>query len=240
MEDFNRGPALSERPLSQELNALIEAATPSSKNYRQYLGASSLGSDCLRKIQYSWMCDPEHPSRTSDIFSRGHHFEAVTKQHLVETGFWLAPEWQLRFQACDGLFRGHADGVLLSGPPLPGLTYPAVWECKCLKDKGWKAIARDGLVGLYRPYAAQVALYQHHLGVINPALFSVVNADTCERLHFTVPFDAELAQRMIDRAVQIIEATRAGELLPRITENPDDWRCTKMCPYRARCWRLPP
>jgi hypothetical protein len=31
--------------------------------------------------------------------------------------------------------------------------------------------------------------------VTNPALFSVVNADTCERLHFAVPFNAELAQR---------------------------------------------
>jgi hypothetical protein len=236
--DFNR-PNLSEQPFSVTLNDLIERSAPPGRNYRHYLGASSLGSDCLRKIQLDWMCDPVHPSRTLDIFGRGHHFEAVTRQHLVEVGFRFAPERQLAFQTCDGLFRGHADGVFIDGPPLPGLVYPAVWEHKCLKDKGWKAVARDGLVGHYRPYAAQVALYQHHLGVINPALFSVVNADSCERLHFLVPFDAELAQRMIDRAVQIIEATRAGELLSRITENPEDWRC-RMCGFRARCWKLPP
>ena len=41
-----------------------------------------------------------------------------------------------------------------------------------------------------------------------------------ERLHFLVPFDAELAQQFSDRAVTIIEATRAGELLERISEDP--------------------
>jgi hypothetical protein len=39
---------------------------------------------------------------------------------------------------------------------------------------------------------------------------------------------------MSDRAVRIIEATRAGELLPRIAEHPN-WHC-KACQWRARCW----
>jgi hypothetical protein len=110
-----------------------------------------------------------------------------------------------------------------------------LWEHKCLNDKGWKAIERDGLVGLYAPYAGQVAIYQVYLNVTNPALFSVVNADTCERLHFLVPFDAQLAQITSDRAVAVNKATKAGELLPRITEDPTDWRC-KMCGHRDRCW----
>jgi hypothetical protein len=55
-------------------------------------------------------------------------------------------------------------------------------------------------------------------------------------LHFLVPFDAQLAQTMSDRAVAVIEATRAGELLPRITEDPGDWRC-KICSHRERCWQ---
>ena len=43
-------------------------------------------------------------------------------------------------------------------------------------------------------YLVQVALYQAYLNVPNPALFTVINADTCELLHFFVPFDAERAQ----------------------------------------------
>jgi hypothetical protein len=232
--DFNRA-CLADTALNQRINELIEEAEPPSENYRQYLGASSIGAECLRKIQYDWMCDPVFPARTKDIFARGVYFEEVTRQHLIRAGFKFAPPEQLKFKAVDGLFRGHADGILVDGLPIAGLRYPALWEAKCLKAKGYRAIDRDGLTGLYSIYAAQVALYQFYLGVTNPALFSVINADTCERLHFLVPFDAALAQTMIDRAVMIIEATRAGELLPRITDDPDNWRC-KSCAHRARCW----
>jgi hypothetical protein len=166
------------------------------------------------------MCDPKFPGRIKDIFARGHFFEDVTRQHLIAAGFKFAPPERLQFQAAEGMLRGHADGILIAGPNLPGFRYPCIWEHKCLGAKGWKAIERNGLTGLYEKYAAQVAIYQAYLDCTNPALFSVVNADTCERLHFPVPFDAELAQRFSDRAVTVIEATRAGEQLPRITEDP--------------------
>lgn len=234
--NFNRA-NLSERPISQLINELIERAEPPRENYRQYLGASSIGSECLRKVQFDWMCDPQFPGRIKDIFERGHFFEEVTRQHLKAAGFqFTADKQQLEFQVADGLFRGHADGKIIAGPELPALIYPCLWEHKCLKAKGWEAIERDGLVGPHEVYAAQVAVYQAYLDCANPALFSAVNVDTCERLHFAVPFDAQLAQAMSDRAIAVIEATRAGELLPRITDDQGDWRC-RICSHRERCWR---
>ncbi len=235
MLDFNRS-TLAEQPINVLINELIERAEPPRKNWRQYLGASAIGAECLRKVQYEWMCDPVFPARIKDIFARGHFFEEVTRQHLIAAGFSFAPAERLAFTAADGLFRGHADGILVGGPRLPGLFYPCLWEHKCLNARGWRAIERDGVTGLYAVYAAQTATYQAYLHLVNPALFSVVNADTCERLHFLVPFDAQLAQVTSDRAVTVIEATRAGELLPRVTEDPEDWRC-KMCAHKERCWR---
>jgi hypothetical protein len=235
MLDFNRANH-SVTPLSLAINELIERAEPPGANYRQYLGASAIGAECLRKIQFEWMCDPVFPARIKDIFARGHFFEDITRRHLIAAGFEFAPKERLAFKAADGLFRGHADGILVAGPRLPGLFYPCIWEHKALGAKGWRAIERDGLTGLYLIYAGQVAIYQAYLDLVNPALVSLVNADTAERLHFLVPFDAQLAQVTSDRAVTVIEATRAGELLPRITENPDDWRC-RMCAHRERCWR---
>jgi len=229
---------LSGHELNVLINNLIESAEPPSKNWREYLGASAIGSECLRKVQFDWMCDPVFPGRIKDIFARGHFFEEVTRRHLIAAGFKFALKSQLEFKVAEGSFRGHADGVLIDGPRLPGLLFPCLWEHKCVKDKGWRAIERDGLTGLYKVYAGQVATYQAYLDVINPALFSIVNADTCERLHFLVPFDPVLAQTMSDRAVMIIEATRAGELLSRVTKDPEDFRC-KMCSHRDRCWRLP-
>jgi hypothetical protein len=72
----------------------------------------------------------------------------------------------------------------------------------------------------------------------HPAIFTAMNANTCERLHLLVPFDAAQAQAWSDRAITIIEATRAGELLPRAYDDPQGWRC-KMCGHHERCWRQP-
>src|SRR6516165_5869164 len=120
MLNFNRE-ILSVQPINKLVNELIEAAEPRSENYRQYLGASAIGSDCLRKTQYDWMCDSEFPARIKDIFARGHFFEEVTRRHLIAAGFKFAPAERLEFKAADGLFRGHADGIIIAGPQLPGL-----------------------------------------------------------------------------------------------------------------------
>jgi hypothetical protein len=51
-----------------------------------------------------------------------------------------------------------------------------------------------------------------------------------------VPFDAALAQRMSDRAVKVITATEAGELLPRAFNDQTHFEC-RMCAWQDRCWR---
>jgi hypothetical protein len=236
--DFNRA-CLSDTLINTTINEILEATTARKPevNVRQYLGASSIGSECQRKVQFDWMVNSQFSLRTLDIFERGHVFERLSRQHLVDAGFRFAPSEALGFKAVDGLLRGHADGIIIAAPNLPGayLPLPCVWEHKCLGAKGWRAVERDGLEKAYPQYAAQTWLYQAYLEVTNPALVTVTNADTCERLHLLLPFNAERAQEWSDRAVTVIEATRAGELLPRFTDNPEDWRC-KICGHRERCW----
>ena len=235
MLDFNRA-NLSEAPISVAINALIEAAEPRKENARQYLGASAIGAECLRKVQYDWQVAPVHLSRTLDIFARGHFLEEVSRQHLLRCGFKFAPAERLGFSAASGLFRGHADGIIDEGPVLPGVGYPCVWEHKALGAKGWRNLERDGIERAYPQYAAQIWIYQAYLNIADhPAIFTALNANTCERLHMLVPFNAEQAQACSDRAIAVIKATRAGELLPRAYDNPKDWRC-RMCGHAARCW----
>ena len=236
MLDFNRAHH-SETPLSLAINELIAQAEPPEENVRQYLGASAIGGECLRKIQFDWLCDSVHPTRLRDIFVRGHFFEEVSRQHLLRAGFRFAPAERLRFRAVQGLLRGHADGILLEGPDCLMSAIPASGSTSVSAAKAgarssataWKRRSRttprkSGSTRL-------ISIVTEH-----PALFTATNADTCERLHLLLPFDAELAQAMSDRAVSVIEATRAGELLPRITDDANDWRC-KMCGHRERCWR---
>jgi hypothetical protein len=183
------------------------------------------------------MCDPVHPARIRDIFARGHFFEQQTREHFERAGFCFADKGRLAFETLGSWLRGHADGIFLSGPDIPGVGFPCLWEHKAINAKGWKSLERDGLAKAYPQYAAQVGLYQLHLGVdSHPAIFTATNADTCERLHILVPFDRELAAASIQRAQLIIEATKHGELLPRMTEDPSNWRC-RLCGHKERCWR---
>lgn len=234
--DLNQPPSLSTSPACEAINAAIERSEPSEENTRQYLGASSIGHECARHIQYAWMCTSSFSSQTRDIFRRGHLAEELTREHLRQAGFVFAPDDELYFETANGRFRGHADGKIIAGPDIPGVVYPAIWEHKCIGQKGFDTLNRDGLAKAYPLYAAQVTIYQAYLDVQNPAILTAVNANSMARIHALVPFDAEAAQRWSDRAVMIIKATESGELLPRVTDNPDDWRCKAHCGFKDRCW----
>jgi len=224
-------------PLNVVINDVIEQASlvkHASDKPRGYLGASLIGDECSRKIQFEWMTGSSFPARVHSIFSRGHYFEIESRQQLVDAGFVFAPTEALGFVAANGLMAGHADGIIARVPANIELATPSIWEHKALNAKNSRAVERDGLAKVFPRYAAQIALYQAFLNVTNPALVTIVNADTCERLHFTVAFDARLAQEASDRAVNIIEATRAGELLPRFDPACEDFRC-RMCSHRERC-----
>jgi len=231
---------LALEPINGAINDAIErAAATVAELPRPYLGASIIGHGCARRIQYDWWCKPVLAARTHEIFGRGHYFEERARQQLIAAGFKFAPPEALAFSAAGDAFRGHADGIIIHGPDLSGayLIYPLVWEHKAVNAKNWRAVERAGLEKTFPQYAAQISLYQAYLDIANPALFTVTNADTCEWLHFLVPFDAERAQLWSDRAVNIIEATRAGELLPRAFDDPEDWRC-RICSHRERCWGI--
>ena len=124
MLDFNRD-NLAATPINVAINAAIERARPPEVNTRQYLGASSIGSPCMRQVQYDWMCDPVHDGQLRDIFERGHLFEAMVRGHLIRAGFEFAPSEKLGFSTFSGAFRGHCDGIVTRGPGLPALAIRA-------------------------------------------------------------------------------------------------------------------
>lgn len=234
--DLNRA-NIAATDFSTAINKLLDdaALTEQREARRDYLGASSIGSECLRRVQYDWQCDSTHPARTKRIFSRGHAFEDITVRALSQAGFRIERDTDAtKFEAVDGSFRGHADGIIRDGPPV--IQYPCLWEHKALGSSGWRKLEKDGLRTAYPQYYDQCQIYMAYMDLAdNPAMFTAVNSDNCEILHLLVPFDAEAAQAASDRAVLIIKATRAGELLDRIAKAPTDWRC-KVCGHKERCW----
>jgi PD-(D/E)XK nuclease superfamily len=244
MMDFN-----STSSISGQLTALVDAGMQrvrARQSERQYLGASRLGVACERALQFEYAKAPidygrDIEGRMLRIFERGHVMEACMVAWLREAGFELHTHnehgEQFGFSVVDGRLQGHIDGIIVAGPE--GFAYPALWENKCLGSKSWRELEKNRLAVAKPVYAAQVAIYQAYLKLHeNPAIFTAINADTMEIYAEKVPFDAALAQRMSDRAVKVITATQAADLLPRAFHDATHFEC-RQCPWQDRCWSLP-
>ena len=252
--DYNHRPTFAER-----VNAAVDralTADQATRPPRDYLGGSRLGHACERALQFEFTATPkdegqDFSGQSLRIFAIGHALEDLAVVWLRGAGFDLytrkgnRPDGgQFGFSVAGGRIRGHVDGIIAAGPEGFGLAVPALWECKTMNAKNWRACVKDGVTKSKPVYAAQIALYQAYMeGTVRgisaaPALFTAINKDTAELHHELVPFDADLAQRMSDRGVRILQATDAGELLPRIATTPDFFEC-RFCPWSERCWRLP-
>ncbi|MBC7140393.1 MAG: hypothetical protein H5U17_17175 [Defluviimonas sp.] len=250
MLDFNPRPSMAER-----INALVDAALIAEREAtppRTYLGASRLGHACERALQFEFAGAPKDDGadfggKTLRIFAIGHQLEDLAIRWLRAAGLDLVTQkrdgGQFGFSVAGGRIRGHVDGIVAEAPAALGLRCPALWECKTMNAKNWRETVAKGVTAAKPIYAAQIALYQAYMeatvpGIIaNPALFTAINKDTAELHHELVPFDADLAQRMSDRGVRILQATDAGELLPRIAANRDFFEC-RFCAHAERCWGL--
>ena len=254
MLDYNHRPTCADR-----INAAIDEAIVAERAAippRTYLGGSRLGHPCERALQFEFAGAPkdegqEFSGQTLRIFEIGHALEDLAIRWLRVAGFDLytrkgnRPDGeQFGFSVAGGRIRGHVDGIIAAGPQPLGIGVPALWECKTMNARNWRETVTKG-VGLAKPvYAAQIALYQAYMeaevpGIAeNPALFTAINKDTAELHHELVPFDTSLAQRMSDRAVRILQATDAGDLLPRIATTRDFHEC-RMCPWAECCWGMP-
>jgi hypothetical protein len=237
---------LNHRNPAGQINALIDAALVASNQRqpkRSYLGGSRLGHHCLRALQYEYFHAPKDDGRdfngqTLRIFQIGHVLEDLAVKWFRQAGFDLRNEKQdgrqFGFSVMDGKIAGHIDGVFCGGPDV--ISYPALWECKTMNAKKWKACQKDGVRKSHPIYAAQVAIYQAYMQLTdNPAVFTFINKDTAELGHQIIEFDAELAQKTSDNGVRVITSAEAGELLPRIAKEPDYFEC-RWCDYHERCW----
>ena len=250
MLDFNHRPKVSEK-----INLLIDKALTtehSKQSSRDYLGASRLGVSCNRALQFEYTDTPKDEDQNFTgkilrIFEAGHVFEDLMINWLKLAGINLVTQKQngnqFGFAVAGGKIKGHIDGVIIDAPEGLDFKFPMLWECKSLNDKSWKDVVKKGLVISKPIYAAQVAIYQAYMesqieGICkNPALFTAINKNTAE-IHFElIDFDQNLAQKSSDRAVMIIRATEAHELLPRITKDSTHFEC-KFCPWQMRCWKM--
>jgi len=228
--------------ISKELDKAIVDKN-SERKKRTYLGGSSLGESCSRKIQYRYLGTESDKGRdltanTLRIFQFGHEIEDSVAQWLKNANFDLRTEdkkgEQFGFSIADGEIKGHIDGVICGGPVSMG--YPCLWENKSANDKKFREFMMKGVARTNQVYAAQIALYQAYMNLTeHPCLFTVLNKNTSQIYYELVPFNKALAQEMSDKAVNILDATKAKETLPRVAYSRDFFDC-KWCEFQDRCW----
>ena len=208
---------------------------------RNYLGASSLGEPCKRKLQYRYMKTKKDEGKDFDgktlrIFQVGHNFEELGIAWLVQADFNVLTHdkqgRQFGFDTADVEIQCHVDGIITDGPV--AWEYPFLWECKSANEKKFRDFKMKGIKANHT-YEVQVALYQAYMELTdNPCLFTVINKNTSEIYYELVPFNQELAQYASDKAVDILKAVEQNVMLPRIAFN-NMYEC-RFCQFTDTCW----
>jgi len=212
---------------------------------RRYLGMSSIGHPCGRKLYYDYHTDNREvfDAATLRRFSDGHRTEELVIQRLrlVPGLTWIDvdPETgrQLRLEAFDGRFAGHMDGAVLGLHEAPATWH--VGEIKCVNPKkfaDFQKIKREqgskATLKLWDPvYYAQGMAYCGHSGMTRHWMVVTTpgGRDWCS---VRTDFDPVAFAELNAKALRIIEA-RAP--LARIAHTPDWWQC-KFCGHRQVCW----
>lgn len=210
---------------------------------RNYIGGSSIGDPCKRKLQYRLLAikpDKEFEGRTLRIFGAGHAYEDMAIGWLTRGGFELRTAdrhgRQFGFSHADDRIKGHIDGLVTKSPL--DEEYPYLWECKSSNDATWKKYKKNGVEKTNKIYYAQIVVYQYFMNLTKlPALFTVVNKNTQEIYHERVPFNSEFAQECTDKAAMIVAATDNKELMPRVAYERDHFSC-RFCEFSTRCWEV--
>lgn len=239
----------SKRMLSAKLNPVIDRAIEaerSNEQPRDYLGGSRIGVECERALQFEFFNTPkdlgkDFDGRTFRIFERGNWVEDAVIRWLRLAGVEILTEdedgEQFEFIGFGGLMKGHCDGIIIDGPEVFG-PFPRIWENKGLQQKDFKALVRHGLRHEKPVYYSQCQVYMDRFGLNeNPALFSAVNMNTMEIYWESVDYNPAAVAQYNAKASRILNACLAGELLPRLSQDPAFYVC-KMCDWCERCSAL--
>jgi CRISPR/Cas system-associated exonuclease Cas4 (RecB family) len=242
---FIYGAPSAVRDIGVRINAHVDAALEAAQRAqppRDYLGGSRIGEPCARRLAYEITHTPVDGGMCFcggllRIFDAGHQLEDLTIGWLQAAGFDLRTRGrdgrQFGFSIAGGRIRGHIDGVIIGGPEV-GLSWPALFEHKALNQKSWIDLVKRGLRQSKPIYFAQCQLYMAYME-LEVALVTAMNKNTQELYHEVVEFEPAEAQRLSDKAADILRAIEANELPPRTANAPDFYLC-RMCPYARRCW----
>jgi hypothetical protein len=108
-----------------QINDLIDAQIlqkHKTEKKRNYLGASMIGDDCIRKVQLQYLQkEQEFSAQTLRTFDIGYCLEGLIFKWMIYAGFDLRVRnengKQFGFSVANGKIAGHVDGIIFAFPP---------------------------------------------------------------------------------------------------------------------------
>lgn len=197
------------------------------KQTRDYIGASLIGAECLRKIwyEYNGTIAETVPTKTRRTWAIGRHLESLILDWLTETGIEIQRTWADLEAEGMPFFKGHLDSVWIKkGKPF------AIIEVKTAKNSSFQVFVKKG-VRIWNPqYYAQIQSYMGMSG-IHSAYILVLNKDNSEISDELIQFDEAFYQQLRNKASMI-----AGANIPpsKINKSPLWYQC-KMCKFNKVC-----
>lgn len=222
-----------------DIRKIIEAEE-NAKPPRKYIGASSIGDECSRKIWYQYNGFVGLPIESKGLFAieDGHRTE-----ELIVSRFRKLPYIQLWTHKDDGTqygfqwpeLSGHYDGVIKGLRQAPETAH--IFEVKCVNEKKFNELKnlkqdfgeRRALRKWDKTYYAQACVYmyaekltRHYLVCATPGGRDMISVRT--------EADDVYAKALVDKARRIKEATEPPERIG----GKDWWEC-RFCRFREVC-----
>lgn len=197
---------------------------------RNYIGASSIGSDCLRQIWYQFKGVKAEgvPTKMRRTWEIGKRLEGMILDWLEESGMKIARLWfDLRSDKV-GAFCGHLDSVWVDSKG----NAKAIIEVKTAKDASFKIFVKKGVKVWNPQYYAQIQSYMGMSGIFSTYIL-VLNKDNSEISDELVTFDPVFYKKLEEKALMV--ATAHVEP-PRVHGSPLYFKC-KMCKFNKTCHR---
>ena len=224
-------------PTLMRMNDAMEQQYTSDQ--RGYIGASSIGSACERRIwnQFHWVNAEKMTAKSLKAIADGHNSEEVMASRLrLVDGISLHTHQENgeQFGFEDGHIRGHLDGIIFGLEHSPE---QHVWEHKCVNvekfEKLIKLKVKDETCALMEwdeIYFAQAQLYMHYFNIKWHYLTVCTPGSRDDTACFTA-LNPDAAKHYIDRANKIVSADKPP---PRISESAAWFQC-KWCPFTENC-----
>lgn len=194
---------------------------------RNYIGASTIGSDCFRQIWYEYkgFKGEKIPAKTRRTWAIGKRLEWLVLDWLEDCGIKFERIVKEFSSKRVPFFKGNVDSASFKNGKIH-----YVLEIKTAKDASFKVFVKNGL-RLWQPrYYAQIQSYMGMSGA-NSASILVLNKDNSDLSDELVHFDEEYYKKLESKALMVSQFEKEPE---RINKSPLWYQC-RMCKFNKVC-----